>query len=118
MEFEFCRNDKCPFLDCQDHPKHAPYAIAYTALAKDADCKRWQEREEIRRKMTGGDAFLIFQNIDTVDLDDALKGEAVLKIINLPTHMGVTKDMMLKVIRWLLGLCFELPEEGGDDNGN
>lgn len=29
MEFEFCRNDKCPFLDCQDHPKHAPYAIAY-----------------------------------------------------------------------------------------
>lgn len=108
---EFCRNSRCPFEDCADHPCHAPFGFAYTAIDKDGECQRWKEREDKRRRMTGGDAFLIFQNIDTVDLDDALKGEAILKIINLPTHMGVTKDMMLKVIRWLLGLCFEVPTD-------
>lgn len=108
---EFCRNSQCPFEDCADHPRHAPFGFAYTAIDKDSECQRWKEREDKRRRMTGGDAFLIFQNIDTVDLDDALKGEAILKIIDLPTHMGVTKDMMLKVIRWLLGLCFDIPAD-------
>ena len=29
----------------------------------------------------------------------------------MPTHMGITKDAMLKVIRYLLELAYELPEE-------
>ena len=39
------------------------------------------------------------------------KGLAVLKIVNMETHNSIRKDDMLKVIRWLLELSFELPEE-------
>ena len=68
---EFCRNSKCPFIDCADHPSHAPFGFAFTAVAKDEECQRWKEREDKRRRMTGGDAFLIFQNIDTVPYFEA-----------------------------------------------
>lgn len=62
-------------------------------------------------RMTLGDAYAIFANIDTVELADEVKGLAVWKIARMGTHNGVTKDMMLKVIRWLLGLCFDVTEE-------
>lgn len=51
---EFCRNSKCPFIDCADHPSHAPFGFAFTAVAKDEECQRWKEREDKRRRMTGG----------------------------------------------------------------
>ena len=45
------------------------------------------------------------------DYSDEEKGLAVLKIVNMETHNSIRKDDMLKVIRWLLELSFELPEE-------
>ena len=61
-------------------------------------------------RMTLGDAYAIFANIDTVELADEVKGLAVWKIARMETHNGVTKDMMVKVIRWLLELAFEVSE--------
>ena len=61
--------------------------------------------------MTFGEAYAIFQNIDSPDYSDEEKGLAVLKIVNMETHNSIRKDDMLKVIRWLLELSFELPEE-------
>ncbi len=61
--------------------------------------------------MTFGKAYAIFQNIDSPDYSDEEKGLAVLKIVNMETHNSIRKDDMLKVIRWLLGLSFELPKE-------
>ena len=73
------------------------------------------ERAEKNRlqmeNMTMGDAYVIFSNIDTAEFDDEVKGLAVWKIARMETHNSVTKDMMVKVIRWLLGLCFEVTEE-------
>lgn len=80
---------------CQRH-----WNYLATEAAKDAKMKR----------MTMGDAYIIFQNIDAPDIEDELKGLAVQKIISLETHNGVTKDMMVNVIRYLMGLCFEPPE--------
>lgn len=66
----------------------------------------------LMERMTLGDAYAIFANIDTVELADEVKGLAVWRIARMETHNGVTKDMMVKVIRWLVGLCFEVTEEG------
>lgn len=114
---EFCRNDKCPFKDCTDHPVHAPFGFAYDAVAKDKECERFQafqkaeaEKEDRLRRMTLGDAFIIFQNIESPDIAEEEKKLAIWKIASMPTHMGVKKDDMVKVIRYLLGLCFEVPD--------
>lgn len=113
----YCDNSQCPFKDCQHHICHAPRGFAVTTRDMDKNCQRYAEHLEAEeakkdkmRRMTLGDAYLIFRNIDTVDMDDEIKGLAIWKIANLETHNGVTKDMMLKVIWYLLGLCFELPE--------
>lgn len=115
---EFCEAKKCPFLDCKHHKNRAPNGFAYTAVPMDDTCDRYKdyqirekEKKDRIRRMTLGDAYIIFQNIDSPDFSDEEKGNAVWKIVNMETHMGVTKAMMLKVIRWLLGLSFKLPEE-------
>lgn len=115
---EFCRTCKCPFEDCQHHPHHAPNGIAYTSLPMDRDCKRLAgyladeaAKEDRIRHMTFGGAYAIFKDIENPDISAEEKGTAILKIINMETHNSVTKAMMLKVIRWLLELAFDLPEE-------
>ena len=114
---EFCRNSQCPFKDCADHPSHAPFGFAYTAVAKDEECDRlrvFREAEAAKqdrmRRMTLGDAYIIFQNIESPDISDEEKGLAIWKIASMPTQNGVKKDDMVKVIRYLLDLCFEVPD--------
>lgn len=63
------------------------------------------------RHMKLGKACAIFQNIDSPDYSDEEKGLAVLKVSRMETHNSIRKDDMLKVIRWLLELSFELPEK-------
>ena len=61
--------------------------------------------------MKFGKAYAIFANIDSPDYTDGEKGAAILQILKMETHNGVTKAAMLKVIRYLLNLAFEVPEE-------
>lgn len=114
---EFCRKSKCPFTDCVHHPNHALRGFAYTAKDMDKDCKRLADylvdeaqKEDRIRRMTLGDAYIIFQNIDSPTISTEEKAAAIHKIINMETHNGVTKAMMLKVIRWLLELSFDIQE--------
>lgn len=117
----YCDNSQCPFQDCQHHIRRAPRGFAVTAREMSNTCERYADhleaeetKKEQMRRMTMGDAYAIFTNIDTVELDDEVKGLAVYRIANLETHNGVTKDMMLKVIRWLLGMAFDFYEENAE----
>jgi hypothetical protein len=60
--------------------------------------------------MNIGKACAIFQQIDSDKYTDEEKGTAIYDVLKMPTHNGITKDQMLKVINYLLGLAFELPE--------
>lgn len=117
---EFCRESKCPFKDCDDHPRRAPFGFAYTAKPLDENCERLaaHRAEEAAQqdrlaRMTLGDAFIIFQNINADKFTDPEKALAIKKIAEMETHMGVTKAMMLEVIRWLLDQSFEFDEQQG-----
>ena len=59
--------------------------------------------------MKHGEVYKIFYNIDSPDYSDEEKGMAIYLIAGMETHNSVTKAAMLKVIRYLLSLCFELP---------
>lgn len=65
-----------------------------------------------------GEATRIFLRIDSAEYSDEIKGQAIYEVLNMETHNGITKDSMLKVIRYLLGLCFELPEPGKSEGEN
>lgn len=113
---EFCRNSQCPFGDCIDHPCHAPLAFSHTPVNKDETCERFQafqtaeaEKEDRLKRMSMGDAFIIFQNIENSDICDAEKHLAIWKIATMPTHMGVKKDDMVKALRYLLAQHYEVP---------
>ena len=115
---EYCRKSSCPFKDCKNHLGHAPRGFAVTAYPMDKTCPRYITRlaEELMREdrinnMTIGTAVGIFQNIDREDIHDEEKGAAILKVLDMPTHNGITKECMLRVIRYLLHLAFDF--EGG-----
>lgn len=121
---EFCSKRRCPFEDCEHHPSRAPRGFAYTARDMDTGCERLADyrtnekyiQDRINR-MTTGDAYIIFQNIDNDTISVEEKAAAIREIVGLETHNGVTKAMMLKVIRWLLELSFDI-QEGDDDTGD
>ena len=111
-------NQERPFFYCDHHLDRAPRGFAVTVKDMDKACSRYAEhqaaeteKQEKIQRMTMGDAYIIFSDIDDPGIEDEVKGMAIWKIINLETHNGVTKDMMLKVIRYLMGLAFDLPEE-------
>ncbi len=54
-------------------------------------------------------AYAIFYDIENPEIPDEEKGAAIWKVVNMETHNSVTKAAMLKVIRYLMGLAFELP---------
>ena len=58
-----------------------------------------------------GKAVGIFTNIESGDYTVEEKGEAIMQVCKMPTHNGIGKDYMLKVIWWLLTLAFDLPED-------
>lgn len=62
-------------------------------------------------------AIVIFTNIDDPRFSDEEKGEAIYKVLHLVTHNSITKDQMLKVIRYLLYLCFDVNTGGEDESG-
>lgn len=61
--------------------------------------------------MNIGKATGIFMNIDSPNYTDEEKGTAIMQVCGMPTHNGITKASMLRVIWWLLNLCFEVPKD-------
>ena len=57
-----------------------------------------------------GTACAIFLQINSEKYTDEEKGTAILKVLKMPTHNGITKDAMLEVIEYLLNLAFDVPE--------
>jgi hypothetical protein len=58
--------------------------------------------------MNIGKACAIFMQIDSDQYTDLEKGFAVYMVLAMPTHNGITKDAMLRVIKWLHGQHFEV----------
>ena len=62
--------------------------------------------------MTFTKAHAIFVNIDSEEYTVDEKVEAVLQVAEMPTHMSIKKDAMVKVIRRLLNLAFDIVDRG------
>lgn len=62
--------------------------------------------------MNKGRALAIFENIENASESTEEKGVAILIVMNMETHNSVTKANMLKVIRWLWDMVFEIKREG------
>lgn len=60
--------------------------------------------------MNIGKAVAIFTNIESDKYTVEEKGTAIMLVSQMVTHNGITKTAMLKVIWWLLNMCFDLPE--------
>lgn len=63
-------------------------------------------------KLNIGKARAIFDNIENASESTEEIGAAIYIVMNMETHNSVTKDSMLKVIRWLWNRAFELEQEG------
>ena len=64
--------------------------------------------------MNIGEALKIFMNIDSDEYTIDQKATAILKVLDMPTHNGVTKEMILTVTRWLWEYSFELADAARD----
>ena len=62
--------------------------------------------------MNIGKARAIFDNIENASESIEEKGAAIYIVMNMETHNSVTKDSLLKVIRWLWDRSFEIEQEG------
>lgn len=65
--------------------------------------------------MTIGKAAAIFSDIESGKFADEEKAEAIYIILEMPTHNGISKNGMLKVIEWLLYRCFEFEKRENND---
>ena len=64
--------------------------------------------------MNASEALTIFENIESPDYEDGQKGMAVKTVLEMATHNSVSKSAMVKVIRWMLPLCFVVHDDGGN----
>lgn len=55
-------------------------------------------------------ACKVFLQVNSDKYTDEEKGTAIYEVLKMPTHNGITKDAMLKVIEYLLNLAFDIPE--------
>lgn len=56
-------------------------------------------------------ACAIFLQINSEKYTDEEKGTAILEVLKMPTHNGISKSAMLKVISYLMDLAFDVPKE-------
>lgn len=57
--------------------------------------------------MGKGKAMAIFMQINSEEYTDDEKALAIYIVMEMATHMSITKDMMLDVIKWLWNKSFE-----------
>lgn len=62
-----------------------------------------------------GKATAVFMQINSDKYTAEEKGTAIYEILKMPTHNGINKDAMLRVIKFLLELAYDVPEE--DEKG-
>lgn len=58
--------------------------------------------------MTFGEAYKILENIDSNEYTVEEKGTAIRVIMDMETHNGVTKTVLLRVLNWLWNEHYEL----------
>jgi hypothetical protein len=58
--------------------------------------------------MNIGKACAIFMQIESDKYTEEEKGIAIDVVLKMPTHMGITKDMMLKVTKYLFDKIYEV----------
>lgn len=104
----YCNYEGCPLTACEKHPRKAPPESEAQNLSE--GCYYLENWRRQRAGMTMREAYEIFRDIENQEITDEEKGLAIWKVARMETHNGVTKADMVKAIRYLLGLCFELPE--------
>lgn len=65
--------------------------------------------------MTHGKAMAIVKNINNAECTDTKKAHAIYLVMNMPTHMSITKDELINVIKWLWHYSWEFKEETAGD---
>ena len=65
--------------------------------------------------MNKGKAMAIVKNIETFDCTDEEKAYAIYLVMNMATHMSITKDELITAIKWLWHYSWEFKEEKGGD---
>lgn len=66
--------------------------------------------------MNIGKARTVFENINSDKYSETEKAIAIYRVMHMETHNSVTKDSMLKVIRWLWNRHFEFVFVEGEEN--
>lgn len=61
--------------------------------------------------MNIGKAMAIAKNIESDKYTDEEKAYAIYLVMNMPTHMSITKDELIKVIKWLWHRSWEFNTE-------
>ncbi len=65
--------------------------------------------------MKVGKAMAIVKQIERDKYTDIEKAHAIYLVMNMPTHMSITKDELIKVIKWLWHHSWEYKEETESD---
>jgi hypothetical protein len=60
--------------------------------------------------MNIGKACAIFLQIESDQYTDRDKEVAIYLVMNMPTHNGITKDSMLRVIKWMFAQNYTIEE--------
>lgn len=60
--------------------------------------------------MSIGKAVVICENLDSEKYSLEEKALAIQKVMNMPTHMGVRKDTLIGMIKWLWNFNLEVSE--------
>lgn len=63
-----------------------------------------------------GEAVSIFCNIESGEYTTEEKGLAIKKVMEMPTHNGINKDQIFKVLEWLFYQHFEVEIRAGAKN--
>lgn len=66
--------------------------------------------------MNIGKACGIFEQLDSDKFTDEEKALAIYEVMNMPTHMSVTKYCMLKAIKWLWNKAYYFDESEVQEN--
>lgn len=65
--------------------------------------------------MSTGKAIAIVKNIQNYECTDTEKAHAIYLVMNMPTHMSITKDELINAIKWLWHYSCEYEELVGEE---